>query len=114
ITKLVRRGETLVSGTRQSKRRNNWAVRKQPRKTLMNHQSVTSSFLQSRKAFLVLVSLLSAFDTAHSSLLFHSQRARHSGRPAAPAATIDELHRVETGHSRPRLVGSRRIASESV
>src|SRR6267154_1068696 len=41
MTKLVRRGETLVSRTRQSKRRNNWAVCKQPRGTLMNHWSVT-------------------------------------------------------------------------
>ena len=41
ITKLVRRGETLVSRTEQSKGRNNWAVRKQPRGTLINHQSIT-------------------------------------------------------------------------
>ena len=73
-----------------------------------------SSFLQSRKAFRVPIPLLSAFDTALSSLLFHSQRTRHSGRPAASAVTLDESHRVETGRSRPRLVGSRRIASDSV
>src|SRR6267154_1492402 len=42
MTKHARRGETLVSRTRQSKRRNNWAVRKQPRGTLMNHRSVTN------------------------------------------------------------------------
>src|SRR6267154_4283252 len=39
----MRRGETLVSRTRQSKRRNNWAVRKQLCGTLMNHQSITRS-----------------------------------------------------------------------